>query len=489
MKHIRIFLWGCLTVVTIILLWLKFVPTGEITYTHNFQNKNGFLSDLTPLERTEKEDGRVKILGDPAYFTLRTPRAFEEAEITFVYETGENEHPLIEAGILMSENDWRYKMKPVQNRVIDQLSSVWNVLREDNLILLQKEKEFDSIEDFRQNLPLSREFALYNYSLKQDYSLVDYQPAVEGQKLDIPLRGGYEFITYVKDEKMEFEFELFDINRNKEKDDVYLDLYYNGELLRSKHIKGDGISSDTKEINKLEKADIALQDMPEGVYKIEIRATDDIITKSIETKQKKLSFINRLQLAKPSVLGENKEDSYPLSMYFSGSGINAKTIYPDNLGAIKLENGKIDDLVLEDTYKKFSRNIPVENLRETTSTEILLEKGGMILSGDGNFSFSADSLLDPGYNRLRSSADVTDDFKFILADYTPPEEEGGRKKKTVKFDLDSAYSKKGEFPRFFQKYRFMISIPGLKQEDDINDHIIINEIRVKLKGKSLWEKY
>jgi hypothetical protein len=485
MKHIRIFLWGCLTVVTIILLWLKFVPTGEITYTRDFQGDNEFLSKLTPAERAEEEDGKAKITGDPVYFTLRTPRPFREAELTFVYNDHGENASFMETGILMSESDWRYKTKSIQNRVIDRLSSVWNTIEEEGGILLQKEKRFNNIKEFRDNLPPPKEFALYNYKLDQNYTLPYYEPSFESRKVNIPLRGGYEFFTYLKDEKMEFEFDFLDINRNRERDDLYLDLYYNDKLLRSKHIKGDGISSDSGEVNKLREEVINLEEMPEGVYKIEVRANDDIVTKSIKTKQKKLSFIHRIQLADPNILKANKESRYPVSMHFSGSEINAKTVYPASLQTIQLGSDSGGDLIIEDTYKQFSRHIS-GNQTQATSTEILLEKGGIILSGDGNFAFSSGALLDPGYNRVKFPSDVGEELNFILAGYTSPEGKNGWKEKTVKFNLDSAYSEREDFPRLFRKYKFIISSPGINK--DRESEIEIKKIQVKLKGESLWER-
>jgi hypothetical protein len=483
LTKLRMILWGILGVTIFVLLWLKLVPTGEITYTQDFGGKNEFLSKLTPAERVKEKDRQVMITGDPVYFTLRTPRPFREAEVTFVYNTQGENASLIEAGILMSESSWRYKTKPVQNKMIDRLSSVWNVTREGKTILLQKEKQFNSIKEFYRNLPPVEEFALYNYKLDQNYILPDYRPASEFQRFDIPLRGGYEFFTYLKDEKMEFRFVFFDINRNREQDDFYLDLYYNDKLLQSKHIKGDGISSDSKEVNEVENGVIDLKDMPEGIYKVEVRANDDIVTKSIKTAQKKLSFISRLQLADPSVLEKSEESHYPALMYFSGSKINAKTIYPADLQTIQLGDEDAEDLVVEETYKKFSQNI-AGNPKKTSSTKVLLEKGGIILSGDGNFAFSSKALLEPGYNRIKSSDDITDELNFILADYIPPEEKGRWKTKTVKFDLEEAFAEKEYSGGLSRKYRFMISAPGISK--DRESEIEINKIQVKLKGESLW---
>jgi len=60
-----------------------------------------------------------------------------------------------------------------------------------------------------------------------------------------------------------------------------------------------------------------------------------------------------------------------------------------------------------------------------------------------------------------------------LAKYESPQEEDGWKINSAEFNLDQAYQEKG-------KYSFLISIPGLKADDDINDGLEIGDIRVDL---------
>ncbi len=52
---------------------------------------------------------------------------------------------------------------------------------------------------------------------------------------------------------------------------------------------------------------------------------------------------------------------------------------------------------------------------------------------------------------------------------------------TVELDIKHAYREDG-------KYSFMISVPGLKAEDKVNDNLEIYSLEVKLSGRTLWEK-
>jgi hypothetical protein len=75
---------------------------------------------------------------------------------------------------------------------------------------------------------------------------------------------------------------------------------------------------------------------------------------------------------------------------------------------------------------------------------------------------------------------VEEEMEYVLTDYKKWSRQGEWKVKETAFDLGSAYSEDG-------KYRFLISIPGLKEDDDIDDYVIIDEIKIELKGDSILE--
>ncbi|MFH1822123.1 MAG: hypothetical protein ABH830_00295, partial [Patescibacteria group bacterium] len=195
------------------------------------------------------------------------------------------------------------------------------------------------------------------------------------------------------------------------------------------------------------------------------KVNDDIITKEINTSQNKIAFINKLWLADA---GEKN-----IILYTDGSQINAETINPAKLQTIKFTGG---ELIIEETYKLFSNELT------STTTDLILEKDDMIISGNGVFSFSKNSLINPSLKKIGPDTDFSNSpLNYILANYQTPREEEDWQIAEAEFDLTSAY-------REFYKYSFIISIPGLKIDDEINDWLEISEIKVELTGKSLWEK-
>ncbi len=469
---IRIILWLGLAAVVGWLLYMGIVPSGQIAYVKDFTKDNYFIRKLTPEERVgDMIDGSQKIMGDPVYFTLRTPRRFDKAKLSIKYRKQEAELPigssasLIEVGVLADKTIWRYDLQPIENEIIDQLALVWDVIRQDGLILLQKEKKFNSIDEFLNNLPNRKEMALYNYDLKEEFLLPDYEASEEVYTISNPLRGNYQFYTYIKDEILDFKFIIADINQNTDSDPVNLILYYDEEVIDSRSLPDDGIWADSGEQREARELKFNLSNLPEGVYKLELRANDDIITKQIITKQKKLAFNNKLWLA-----GTDRED---IVLHTDSNRVDVQTVNPAKLQTIKTGD---KELAISQTYKQFSQNL------DGTSTEVILAKDDIIIAGDEVFSFSQEAMINPQFKKIIPNLDITKEgISYILAGYSIPESEENWKIAQAEFDLAQAY-------REFYKYNFLISVPGLKVDDDKDDSIEIKEIKVELEGTTLWEK-
>ena len=501
---LRIFLWLILAGIVGWLLYMAVSPSGKISYVYDFSKDNYFISRLTPKERIVETQNfaSARIIGDPVYFTLRVPRRFDKAKLILKYKRQDKGTeppignsvplPIIEAGILADKKIWRYDLQPVENKIIDQLAMAWDVISEEGTMLLQREKKYNSIDEFFRsrrtslglvnNLPARNEIALYNYNLQQEFLLKDYEPYNVGiqdfasMQNFAPLRGPYQFYTYIKNEDLDFTFIFQDLNKNKDSDPIDLHLYYNNQLIDSRHLDDDGITDDNGQSTDCGEIGLKLANLPEGVYKIELRVNDDIITKSITTKQQKLAFINKLWLA--------DGDCSDINLWTDSKLINAQTVNPGSLQAIKVysapsavaEFGAESELTIEQTYKQFSATVI------GSTTELTLEKDDVILSGNGVFSFSRDSLINPDFKKVDSYLDINNGgINYILAKYDFPKEEDNWKIAQAEFDLTKAYSEDG-------KYNFLISIPGLRADDGVDDWVELGKIKVELEGVSLREK-
>jgi hypothetical protein len=474
---IRIFLWLILAGVTGWLLYMAVAPSGKISYVADFTSRSYFIGKLTPEERLTPVEGDMPlsriIIGDPVYFSLRTARRFDKAKLTLKYRQSEDAPPIIEAGVLADKIIWRYDLQPIENKIIGRLAFVWDVKKENGLILLQRNNsasttKYDSVSEFLNNPPARDQIVLYNYDLESEFILDNYAPLKAKEKpdlssIDCALRGAYQFYTYIKDEDLDFTFDFIDINKNKDSDPIDLNLYYGNQIIDTRHLDDDGIANNSGKESGTRRLSLKAANLPEGVYKVELRANDDVITEEITTKQSKLSFAAKIRLA-----GDGAKN---ISLFTDSNEISAQTVNPGSLQKIKIGDNEMD---INQTYKQF--NVATGQ----GVKEIKLEKDDVILAGNGVFGFSQEALVNPAFKKVDGKLDINS-VNYILAKYEIPAEENGWKIAQAEFDLSGAYREQGQ-------YNFLISIPGLRADDEIDDEIKIDEIKIELEGKSLWEK-
>ena len=460
----RSILWLMLVLILLVLLRLAVVPSGKISYMNDFIKPYYFISKLTPEERVKVKEGAVEIKGDPVYFTLRTPRKFDKATLTVKFKN-QTDLPIIEAGVLVDKNLWRYQTLPLQNRLLDDLINEWDYVDESGTILLQKSKKYDSISEFLNNPPSSDQIATYNYDLNNKFFISDYQSDLRDKTIDQAIRGSYQFYTYIKNETLDYTFYFIDLNHNKEGDQVEIKVYDdNKNLISSKFLSDDGVTDDFGIPSPKRELSVKLPGLSEGVYKIELVVNDDIVTDHIITKQQKISFINKLWLADKN-LGS-------LNLYTDSNLINAQTANPSSLQDILINDGKLQ---LEETYHQYN----IEAGEKINAIKI--KKSDLIISGNGIFSFSIDQLIEPKIKKLDYSFDPDkSSINYIIAKYKSPDDTGdGWKRAVAIFDISNAYREDG-------KNSFLISIPGLTTENQ--NKISVGDIKIDLSGDTIWHK-
>ena len=111
---LRIIWISALFLAVFCLAWLAIVPSGKITYLKDFKHYNDFIGNFTPKERVEG----LKIIGDPAYFYLQTPRRFDEVKMTIKYRI-DGILPDVSAGVLMNKQSGQYALQPLKGSLED----------------------------------------------------------------------------------------------------------------------------------------------------------------------------------------------------------------------------------------------------------------------------------------------------------------------------------------------------------------------------------
>jgi hypothetical protein len=105
----------------VFLFWQKFTPAGKIVYSHDLSYQGKFVFGFYPVSRIVQSSDWQKVVGEPVYFDVYSPRQFKKATVSLRYfnNTG------LEAkfGLKLNVNDWSFymiKMNAPQDKFVEQ---------------------------------------------------------------------------------------------------------------------------------------------------------------------------------------------------------------------------------------------------------------------------------------------------------------------------------------------------------------------------------
>lgn len=464
-------------ILALVFLYLKIVPFGRITYSRTWPrglaSGKGFIYDFKPAERIDNADSSIlKIVADPVYFSLSSPRAFDSAEITVKYRDKlSSSTPLVEIGVLRDKLTGQYDLEPLQNNLVDRYRFSWLHLEDANgRLILQAEKYYADPAEFIKDLKAgnlkncpggpSSCVATYNYPLDLPFRLPDYS-AIAPTVISQPLRGAQQFYVYFPAGAWRLAFNFTDLNLDKGQDPITVNVYSGDKIIATKILDDNNPTPDS---GKSEEKKIILNGQQgSGLYRVEVRVSDDIVMSKLESSSDKLAFINKIW----PVSGAGS-----LTLFTDASYIGVSTLNPASLGAVSF-GGK--DFSLDKTYRQFSFS------GSAGVNKIVLKKDDLVLENSGVFSFSGTSLINPGTRKIDRYFYPSDDVRYIIAAYERPLEDNGIKTAHATLGLKGADNENN-------KYTFLISIPGLDGANGAAQYLEIKEISIKLTGKTIFEK-
>ncbi|MFC1788011.1 hypothetical protein ACFLZY_02220, partial [Patescibacteria group bacterium] len=392
------------------LLVQEIVPSGVFVVNHSVEQPSPFIDQILPEQRVlglqQDQDGDwVKtIIGDPAFFFVHPHRHFDQITTEVWFKN--SGVPIVELGGLSQIEGQVYDLKPLQNLIIDQ--SDWFYLEDQGLTLLQRHKKYSSIKDFLEKQPDRGQIATYNYSLDQPYFLNGYQPGLELTTTNVSLRGFHVFKTYIKDEKLSFDFEYMDMNRTEGQDPITVLVFSEaGELVASQIATDDGNISNNAQPSTLQNLSISATNLSEGVYKIELKTTSDIFFRSFTTPQSKIVFMDNVRLA--DEVGY-KENPRPVSFWTESKQLAFQTRHVEGVQMINIGTSGLD---LKEPYQRFAYQI-----EEPGITGVLVPKGDVEVFSSGHIAFAKNQFFNPDPVRLRYNTDLDQmEVDYIIADY------------------------------------------------------------------------
>lgn len=488
LSKIRYFFITIFVLMSMFLLWQWLSPLGHWSCHTSFRSNNlkhlfktdssACLAQPSPLERyAYSQNGKLIMLADPLYFSVFSPRPFSKVELEIVFKPHlGNSNSVFEAGFLADAKLWRYQLKPVYNLWLEKLFANWHLAKSNNLTLFQKQNQFSSVEEFletwkKDNSGLCQNtncLAVYNLAegvlptaLKLDNKYVDKNYT------DFPyaFRGPHQFYFYLSETGLELSGSLIDLNENKDRDDLEILVFSGNRQVAALKIIDNRLQTELSAESSPEQAfKISREDLPVGLYKLDIRSNDDLIIDNFKINSPYLSAINKLWPISQE----------PVSLITDSSYLQVKALSPFSLQKINFSKSS---LTLDQIYYQY------EIVSDQAGwQEINLTQGGLILENNGVFASSPNSLLNPSYPRLDRFTLNTEQIDFILADYKQVEIlEDGWQRAVIEFDSAGFY-------REDNQYSLILSVPGLRLDNGSGGVVEIKELNLRFSGSNLGDK-
>lgn len=434
------------------LLWAYLIPSGEKTISLEMGQVSPYIQRLLPDARvselkTRAGDDYVEIIDEPVYFTVIRPAGgFEQVELEIAFDPAAT--PTFELGALRDVAAQAFEFKPLANLMLEQLAWTRHELG-DGSVLFSRSGSSQAHKTFLETPPDRSTVATYRASFPQPFRFKTYTPSPVAQTFVVSLRGPHELLTYVKNEDFNFNVSYSDVNRTYGADPGFIKVYdEHNQLMTEVEFKDDGNIYDNQEPTRERQVSVNGRAWPEGVYRIVLSGTSDIIWRSLTTSQKYLVIKNRVFLGDEVGYAVSPSSA---SLFTNAARITAETQHREGLQTLLLAD---TPLAIEQVGTKYSGQIPGSGMRE-----VIAPLGDIKITGEGKYALSASSFFDPDpialtpYTPLENSQ-----LNFVLADLSPVLESEGWRVASAEFELAELAMENGA-------YKFALSVPGVHEPD------------------------
>lgn len=435
---VGLFLW---------LLVIDIAPSGERAVSWAPDQPSPFIDRLLPDDRlldqqiNEQGEMYVSIMKEPVYFGLHLPyTAFDQMNVALTFRN--DDQPIVELGSLIDSQSQAYDLQPLHNQLIDDLN--WEVIERDGIYLYQRELTYGSLASFFDDPPERSSVAVYHADMETPYRLATYQPLGAYQTFDVSLRGYHKFVTYIKDEPFDLAVSWMDMNRTSGADEGVIRLRNEDDEVIYEHFFDDDSNTTENQISNDGYARIVQDNLPEGVYSVELSGTSDIFWREITTSQRYVTFVNKIYIADD--VGHLAQPR-PTTFYTNAKHLTVQTFHADAMQRLTVAS---QDILVDATHEKFFHTVDDVGVVLGYSPV-----GDIEIMGDGKFAFSASSFFDPDPVSMNAYTNVdVQGIDYILTTYVSPEQDGDWLVGSGTFDLGTLYGQ--------EEVKMTVSVPGIE---------------------------
>ncbi|KKW30029.1 MAG: hypothetical protein UY72_C0025G0005 [Candidatus Uhrbacteria bacterium GW2011_GWD2_52_7] len=442
-----VFLKAVILIAPVVLLGWLFIrdadPDGVRTIRYTVGDSSPYVNSLLPGERVldveEGDRGAFQtVVDEPVYFSVEAPGE-GYADVRVAVEFDPNDQPIVELGALTDLRAYAFDFRPMSNAILENLDWSSQSISNDGTLttLFARDEVRASIDDFLNNPPERSAIATYRTTFPTAYRMADYEPLGYMRHLDVSLRGSHEIVTYADGEHVRFSIKYSDVNRTYGADEVVVRVWNEDGVLMLEDVHHDDGNVSEDQTSTSDAAYFFSYGWDEGVYRIELSGTSDIIWRTIDTTLRYVTFKNRLYIGDDvGYLAEPRATTFVTN----SSRITVETFHAESP----------DEVILEGT----AYAIPETHVRQVIEmpdaplVDGSVSAGDIKMTGDGKFALASDMFFDPDPVALTAA--------YIYANTAVPAWQDGWRVADATFSLASLATENGA-------YKFALSLPGLEE--------------------------
>lgn len=408
------------------LVTANFFLSHEFNYFYDIGTKESFLSpsDRVSLPSSDLESDLElnyrNLTSSLVYFNVPIEEGSENISISIKFKDNFPINSKLMLGAKDSE-DWHYSYLTIYNPAIEQLSKRYTYKIQDQLMLIKinpnrPDYSINEIIKFPDNLKIATDQSLPN----KEFIIKNYRP--QELTIDTAIRGTHTFYVYIKD-NFELNIEKRDLNWYKGEDKLLINLYsLNNTLIANQTIDDDGETDaePNKTSTKIQSGTLSINNIKEGVYRLELKNNEDIIITKISINQNKLIVKDKVFLASTNIYFNDLNKTSQL--YFKSEKPITLKFITNHDGAvnqtIKIDDEKIRILKAKEDYFQEIKTSNIINLHK-----ISVDKNDLIISGQEFYSFTENSWFEPFNSKLmpmKNDADYLEkNADYVLVNYSP----------------------------------------------------------------------
>ncbi len=457
-RHIKVIKILLLLIPLIILGYIAYfnlLHTGDFSYFYNIGTANeNYLSPKSRVSEINNVNGISyrNITNGLVYFDVPLVRGAETVKIDIRFGDYFPEYSKLIIGA-KDQEIWHYQWNTVYNGAYENISDIRQIDQ-------SKLDEFESLVIGTDQLLELKENRIKRFSPKN-------------HTINTGLRGGHKFYVYLKD-KLDINVKKQDINWYNGTDELNVLIYDSSEkLIGNFSIEDDGINGTEKTIPRIQEGGLRIDDIKEGVYRIEFMDFDGII-REIKINSDKIVAVSQIYLADSSVFFPDIEKPSKIYTNLSRKGeIVMKTWHDAALQDVLVNNVtyRIEERVKETIVGVDSGISVIES-----------QKNDIIVSVPGYIAFSNDSYFEPFNHKIvplkQDRRWIENNLDYIIVNYISPKYDNGWFVASTSFDVKDIYIKNN-------KANFAINVPHLGSDLYVNNTIPIDWINITIYKKGL----